>query len=116
MKVKLYYLNELNPLAQVHALDNAVYCEKSIYSVELNAMRERLKGGYFDIHAAINGLNMEFIRLRNRRRTLARMEQDPAHLRKMVIENHLMFNADGDYYHFYRKRWYRGGNVGKNTK
>lgn len=45
MKVKLYYLNELNPLAQIHALANAVYCERSIYSAELNAMRERLKGG-----------------------------------------------------------------------
>lgn len=67
MKVKLYYLNELNPLAQVRALANTLICEKSVYCVELNAMRERLKGGYFDIHAAINGLNMEFIRLRNSR-------------------------------------------------
>lgn len=116
MKVKLYYLNELNPLAQVRALANALVCEKSVYSTELNAMRERLKGGYFDIHTAINGLNMEFIRLRNSRRNLARMEQDPAYLRKLVIENHLMFNADGDYYHFHRKRWYRSGNTGKNAK
>ena len=116
MKVKLYYLNELNPLAQVRALANTLICEKSVYCVELNAMRERLKRGYFNIHAAINGLNMEFIRLRNSRRNLARMEQDPAHLRKLVIENHLMFNAEGDYYHFHRKRWYRGGNTGKNAK
>ncbi len=30
MKVKLYYLNELNPLAQVRALANTLICEKSV--------------------------------------------------------------------------------------